>query len=161
MDKRVDFADDNLPAADQARVKVGRLVDPLVVVVDQLLVLDRVLREDFVPCKEDRERAESAPHFENSSTAPTAGTHSETRRRISVARENESVSHLFPRAGSCITTGDPAAANPGGPVHLQAAALLPCALTSAVHGIKADNRDEGLDSHHGRPRASAGPWPPP
>lgn len=60
MDKRVDFADDNLPAADQARVKVGRLVDPLVVVLDQLLVLDRVLREDFVPCRKDRERTESA-----------------------------------------------------------------------------------------------------
>lgn len=59
VNKRVDFADDNLPAADQARVKVGRLVDPLVVVFDQLLVLDRVLREDLVPCR-NRKQAGSA-----------------------------------------------------------------------------------------------------
>lgn len=50
MDERVDVADDNLPAARQARVELARLVNAAVVALDELLVLLDVLGEDLVPC---------------------------------------------------------------------------------------------------------------
>jgi len=51
LTERVDFADDNLPAAREPRVKVRRVVNPSVVVGDERLVLLYVLGQHLVLCE--------------------------------------------------------------------------------------------------------------
>ena len=52
--ERIDVADDDLPAARQARVELARLVDAAVVALDEFLVLLDVLRKDLVPWSRKR-----------------------------------------------------------------------------------------------------------
>lgn len=51
LTERVDFTDDNLPAARELRVEVRRVVNALVVVGDERLVLLDVLGQHLVLCK--------------------------------------------------------------------------------------------------------------
>lgn len=70
--KSVDLANDDLERAEQARVKLGRLVDPLVVRRDELLVRLDVLRLDAVLCGVGR--AVSEVYREGSGEAADFGT---------------------------------------------------------------------------------------